>query len=974
MKILGLTRSTATAEKLAAPQSALWSRQRFSFRTYSLVVVGLLLLSGGVLLFAASPANLPGNSSITVSQGAAHSISQDFLGFNGDVPTGAINNPALLPAVKSLNAETIRGIVAGTVADYTNWQTGQYFITSNQISYIKPGQPTPPFTLSNYVNLLKTNNAAGVFNLNVMTYCPVSNTNPASTSQAGVSCTQAQACGPAPSTYTTTCTNTDPTWGLNYQIAMLKAAQAMGVQIKYVELGNELDETGGNVDYAYYFPTPQSYVNKVNAWIPVLKQDFPGVQVAIVGGTGNICQHAPNQTPNSAEPIWDKAVLSGVHGEDGVVFHTYYVSNLPSGGSVRSPSDLSTLLSTATQSCFSNLQNYRLNLLPSGVSAWITEWNLWIDNGVLEQGSWAQGLTEASYALDLARDPRIALADNHDLVGQQTWGALFVNSGSYLTTVQGQPLVTPSTPPPTTQQFGMTGGGFALSTLERSMHGATSTAALNFSSNPSIAGTSVPGLVGQSFNVGGKTNLYFANLSANAETLNLGSLSGNYSGLQYSSSPATFPTGSSSIPATSLTATTTVSIPAYSVTSLVSTGSAPPPPPPPPLADTTPPTVSLATPAKGATLSGTVAVSATASDNVGVTNVQLELDGKPLGAALTTAPYAYSWNTLGASNGAHTLSATAADAAGNTSVAASTTVTVHNLDTQAPTVPSGLTATVPTSAAVNLSWQPSTDNVGVVSYSIYRNGATTPLTSVTPPTTSYVDTTVSADTHYTYTITALDAAGNRSAQSTAVGVDTPANPDRTPPSVPQQLTGKAVSQTSIALSWQPSTDSGGSGLAGYHLYRNGVFIASSATTAYTDTALMSGTQYTYTVSAYDKAANGSVASAAVRVATQGVSPDHTPPSVPNDLHSVLRDKTQTSITLAWNASIDSGGSGLAGYKLYRNDVLIASPRTNSYVDKGLSVGTAYHYYAVAVDNAGNTSAHHPALNVATKHPWWQIWK
>jgi len=346
----------------------------------------------------------------------------------------------------------------------------------------------------------------------------------------------------------------------------------MGMAIKYIELGNELYDTS-NADFVYYFPSVQDYINKVNAWIPVLKQDFPNAEIAVVGAPGNICQHSPGQSPNTAEPAWDQAIISGVHSEDAIVFHTYYTSNIASGGSVNNSTDLATFLSTASQDCISNVNKYRFNLLPSGVSAWITEWNLWIDQGVLEQGSWAQGLANASYALDLANDPSVELMDNHDLVGNQIWGALFVNSGSYLTTVQGQTIDTPS-PVPSTRQFGMSSTGLALSALARSLHGATSTASLDFSPNPNIATTSVPGLIGQKFTVNGKTNLYFVNLSTTDETVNLGGLAGTYSVLQYASSPTNFVTGfasgTGSVTTTNSTATNSVTIPAYSVTSLVS--------------------------------------------------------------------------------------------------------------------------------------------------------------------------------------------------------------------------------------------------------------------------------------------------------------------------------------------------------------------------------------------------------------------
>jgi hypothetical protein len=95
--------------------------------------------------------------------------------------------------------------------------------------------------------------------------------------------------------------------------------------------------------------------------------------------------------------------------------------------------------------------------------------------------------------------------------------------------------------------------------------------------------------------------------------------------------------------------------------------------------DTTPPTVSLSAPAAGATVSGSsVAVTAAASDNVGVAGVQFKLDGVNLGSEDTSSPYAVTWNTTTAANGSHTLSAVARDAAGNTTTSSSVSVTVSN--------------------------------------------------------------------------------------------------------------------------------------------------------------------------------------------------------------------------------------------------------------------------------------------------------
>jgi hypothetical protein len=99
-------------------------------------------------------------------------------------------------------------------------------------------------------------------------------------------------------------------------------------------------------------------------------------------------------------------------------------------------------------------------------------------------------------------------------------------------------------------------------------------------------------------------------------------------------------------------------------------------PPPPP--DTTPPTVNLTNPTAGQTVSGTASVAANAADNVAVAKVQFLLDGNPLGAPVTSSPYAISWDTTSVSNGTHTLSAVATDTSGNTATAANVPVTVSN--------------------------------------------------------------------------------------------------------------------------------------------------------------------------------------------------------------------------------------------------------------------------------------------------------
>ena len=96
------------------------------------------------------------------------------------------------------------------------------------------------------------------------------------------------------------------------------------------------------------------------------------------------------------------------------------------------------------------------------------------------------------------------------------------------------------------------------------------------------------------------------------------------------------------------------------------------------LADTTAPVVTLTAPANGSSVSGAVTITATASDNVGVSGVQFKLDGANLGAEYNSSPYSILWDTTTASNGLHNLTAVARDSAGNTTTSSAVSVTVSN--------------------------------------------------------------------------------------------------------------------------------------------------------------------------------------------------------------------------------------------------------------------------------------------------------
>jgi N,N-dimethylformamidase beta subunit-like protein/uncharacterized protein DUF4082/Big-like domain-containing protein len=166
------------------------------------------------------------------------------------------------------------------------------------------------------------------------------------------------------------------------------------------------------------------------------------------------------------------------------------------------------------------------------------------------------------------------------------------------------------------------------------------------------------------------------------------------------------------------------------------------------------PTVALTAPANGANISGNaVTVSATASDNLSLAGVQFKIDGANLGAEDTASPYSIAWNSTLTSNGTHTLTAVARDAAGNLTTSAPVTVTVFNADTVPPAVSisSPLNgATVHGIVTVSAS---ASDNQGIAGVQFLIDGATVGSEITTPPYSITWDTTALAN-NSTHTLAA----------------------------------------------------------------------------------------------------------------------------------------------------------------------------------------------------------------------------
>ena len=301
------------------------------------------------------------------------------------------------------------------------------------------------------------------------------------------------------------------------------------------------------------------------------------------------------------------------------------------------------------------------------------------------------------------------------------------------------------------------------------------------------------------------------------------------------------------------------------------------------------------------------------------------------------------------------------------------------VDTQAPTVPAGLTATPTSSSQVNLVWSASSDSVGVASYRVYRGGA---LAATLGNATSYSDTGLADSTTYSYAVSACDAAGNCSMQSAPASATTQAAraptllgntgtgqlgqlpaTDTQVPTVPAGLTITSSSPTQSNLLWSASSDN--VGVASYRVYRSGALIATLGNvTSYGDSGLAASTSYSYTVSACDAAGNCSAQSTSASVRTQTL-PDTQAPTAPTGLTAASISASQ--IDLYWTYALDN--VGVTAYRIFRGGALIATlGNVTSYSDTGLAAATAHTYAVSACDAARNCSAQSAAASAITQAP------
>ncbi len=266
-------------------------------------------------------------------------------------------------------------------------------------------------------------------------------------------------------------------------------------------------------------------------------------------------------------------------------------------------------------------------------------------------------------------------------------------------------------------------------------------------------------------------------------------------------------------------------------------------------------------------------------------------------------------------------------------------------DTTLPTAPTQLAATAASASQVDLTWEPATDDNGVVGYQVSRDGTVIDQTSGLGSS----DTGAAESTTYSYTVAAVDAAGNVGPASDPASATTPVAPDTKPPTAPTLLTATTPSGNRVGLSWQPSTDN--VSVTGYVVRRNGAVLTQTSQTSYSDPSLQPGATYDYVVLALDAAGNTSPVSSSVRVVNP-LPPDKTAPTAPKQLTAKLVSPTKSS--LSWLASTDN--VGVVSYRVSRDNTTIGTVAGLTFADNAMPKNSTHVYTVRALDKAGNVSA------------------
>lgn len=481
----------------------------------------------------ANPTKPPSDrQTIKVSKASTpRTFPKSFFGFNAQQIRGPVlSDNGFIQVIKGLNPAVLR-YPGGTVASYWDWKAGWF---KDEIPLKKDWREIrkTPIRLEDLKAACDSTGAAPLLVLNM-------------------------------------CTST-----LEYQLAMIQHARKIGLRVNHVELDNEL-YISENI-YTDRFNSGEDYAIECNKWIAAIKKEFPNVRVAVVGYSAKDSDFRKNKNEVNRAVNWNREVLGSVRGADAMTFHTYGGNALNylrgpgdlSGDEDKEPMEYQAIFDRGTSpplalgipfSRWENAKAYDLQLLPTGMKAWITEYNLFEREGVMA-GTWLHGLYAVTQTLLMLESDLVELSCYHNLASSAQFGAIFNSDQGFMKAVKQKP----------TNELGLSAAGYTLSMAGIAFKSATNYSQLRFDGVESIKGARghvYPALIGITCNGPQGEKLLVLNLSDKSVRIDVSDiLSKGGSWNQMVAKPATQVASAADVEKRKIKSATASDLPAYSIT------------------------------------------------------------------------------------------------------------------------------------------------------------------------------------------------------------------------------------------------------------------------------------------------------------------------------------------------------------------------------------------------------------------------
>jgi hypothetical protein len=429
---------------------------------------------------------------VTTNQGTKRQITPYFLGYNNvPIHSPSWSNPNAVKAAVQFKPGTLR-YPGGTVANYWDWQNG-WFLPGAPSGF--SSAPLSIYRLQELQIAVQATGAIPIYVLNMLTS------------------------------------------DLSTQIDMLSTAHSMGLPVQFVELGNEFYLRNPN-DYVTKFPTGADYGKMATNWIQAIRDKFPNVNIAAVGGVPT------DQSSDARKANWNQELLQNLVGADALTQHPYVsvTHNMIANGTADPQSAMNILDALSTR--WTQFEG-QLQSLPQNMKVWFTEYNI-VDTTNQVFHTWIHGIFAAKMSLTFLEDERSDLACFYDMIGKSGYEVISYN-----------------------QQFTPTAAGWSMRLLGDTMKGMRLAQKIDFGTNSTFNGDTSSPLLGWIFTDGTHQQAFIVNSSASSFTIAVDSIFAKGSHFQQlTSDPFKRIAGPDSLTSTSGTLQSQISLPAFSLTQL----------------------------------------------------------------------------------------------------------------------------------------------------------------------------------------------------------------------------------------------------------------------------------------------------------------------------------------------------------------------------------------------------------------------